>query len=72
MSNFESSLSAVPPESSMDQIAVEPLSGTTANGVVLTGRIGVRGWVSNGDGVAGCSESVEGGRGVGKLDFLVT
>ena len=72
MGNFESGLSAISPESGMDQTAVKPLSRGPANSTVLIGWVWVWGWVSTGYGVARCSESVESRRGVGQLDLLVS
>lgn len=56
----------------MDQTAVEPLSRVPANSTILIGWVRVWGRVSAGYGITRCSKSVEGGRGVGQLDLLVS
>lgn len=56
----------------MDQTAVKPLTRVPANSTILISRVRVRGRVSAGYGIARCGESVECGRGVGKLVLLVS
>lgn len=71
LSHFQGCLSAVPPQSRVNDTAVQPLRDASALGQ-LAGNVRVGRRVPGWDGVTGDCESVQGGAGAGLLHLLLS